>query len=126
MSKRKSPEILIGLDRLVTERVIEAREAARLNKREFSERLGLADSSYSPYEAYKIPFTIDMIQRISRILGRPVEYFLGLDTGLTEDEDQLLASYRAIDNEDIKRLALTVVQDSAAIYIVQPPASRSS
>ena len=120
MSKRKSPERLIGLDRLVTERVIQAREAEGLNKREFSERLGLADSSYSPYEAYKIPFSIDMIQRISRILGRPVEYFLRLDTGLTEDEGQLLASYRAIDSEQGRRIALGVVRDSAVEYRTKP------
>ena len=87
-----------------------------MNKREFSERLGLADSSYSPYEAYKIPFTVEMIQRISRILGRPIEYFLGLDTGLTDDEGQLLAIYRAAPTAEARATALRMLRT-----LISPP-----
>lgn len=94
MSKKSVPERISTLDRLVTERVIQARQAAGLNKRELGERLSLADSSYSPYESHRIPFTVEMIGRLSRILGRPIEYFLGLDTGLTERESRMLAVFR--------------------------------
>jgi len=94
MSKRKSPDRIVGLERLVTERVIQARQDAGLNKRELGERLGLADSSYSPYENFRISFTINMLERLARIVDMPVEWFLGVESELTDDEQSLLSIYR--------------------------------
>lgn len=109
MSKRRSPERITGVERLVTERVIQAREAAGLNKRELGERLGLADSSYSPYENYRIAFTVDMLDRAAHILDRPLSWFLGLPSELTDDEQRLLSIYRRARTAGLGDLVLGAV-----------------
>jgi hypothetical protein len=48
--------------------------------------------------------------RLARILGRPVEYFLGLDTGLTADEGQLLAHYRGASDAEARAMILRLVR----------------
>ena len=83
------------IDRQVTERVVvRAREAAGLQKCELAEKLGLSKSGYTPYEKFEGVFTVDQLFRLSSILGRSVEYFLGLDHPLTADEDHMLGLYR--------------------------------
>jgi len=110
MSKRKKPEKLGERERTVALRVTEARSAVGMTKRELADRLGLEESSYSPYENFGIAFNIDMLDRLSRIFNRPVEWFLGLPTELTADEQQVLALYRRA--KDLQRgvVALAVLE----------------
>ena len=97
-------------ERAITERVMRVREEAGMTKTEFAERLGLSKQGYQPYEKYEAPFSISHLFLVSRILGRPLEYFLGLDTGLTEDEGQLLASYRSTAADDVRAMILRAVR----------------
>jgi transcriptional regulator with XRE-family HTH domain len=90
---------LSDADRVVTERVIQAREAAGLSKTDLAAKLGLSKQGYQAYERYQVHFTVAQIFTIARIVGRPVEYFLGLDTGLTPDEERALSYYRAAREE---------------------------
>lgn len=114
----------------IAQRVKQAREAAGFSQKDMAKRLGLTEAGYGHYERDRQTFTVEQLLQVSRILGRPVEWFLGLDTGLSEDEGQLLALYRAIDSEQGRRLAVTLVRDAAAVEYNfqpdQPPASRSS
>jgi len=68
----------------------------RPTQEEMGQALGLSQVGYSHYEACRVPFTIEQLFILSRILGRSVEYFLGLDNGLTEEEDELLTRYKAL------------------------------
>jgi transcriptional regulator with XRE-family HTH domain len=83
----------------VTERVIRAREEAGLTKTDLAEKLGLSKQGYNPYERFQVCFTVAQIFTVARVVGRPVEYFLGLDTGLTSDEERALSYYRAAREE---------------------------
>jgi len=81
-------------DKEITDRVIQARERAGLNKVEFADRIGLSKQGYTPYELGKTAFTVQQLFKIASVLGRPVEYFLGLDTGLTGREERVLILFR--------------------------------
>ena len=83
-----------AIQREVTRRVAEARQAEGLTKTEFAARLGLSKQAYNGYEKGETVFSVVQLFRVSEILNRPVTYFLGLDSGLTSDEEQLLAIYR--------------------------------
>jgi transcriptional regulator with XRE-family HTH domain len=81
-------------EQAITERVMRAREDLGMTKTEFAEKLGLSKQGYQPYEKYRAPFSISQLFQISRILERPVAYFLGLDTGLTGREERALMLFR--------------------------------
>lgn len=102
--------IVVGIDRLVTERVAQARQMRDLNKRELADKLGLAESSYSPYENYKIPFTVAMLERLSRILNMPIEWFLGVSCDLEADEQQMLSMYQRAKQAGMATYALGVLE----------------
>ena len=106
MVQKVTPE-----DRRVTDKVIEAREKAGLNQAELADRLGLSRSGYNPYEKYESAFSVAMLFQLAPILGKPVEYFLGLDTDLSEDEAELLACYRRLpdDRRPLARAMLNVL-----------------
>ena len=57
--------------------------------------LGLSTAGYGHYDRGRQPFTVDQLFTLSRILGRSVGWLLGLETELSEDEDQLLTVYRS-------------------------------
>ena len=101
---------VVGIDRLVTERVARARQMRELNKRELADRLGLAESSYSPYENYKIPFTVAMLERLARILNMPIEWFLGVSCNLETDEQQLLSMYRRLKAAGLGTVVLSATE----------------
>lgn len=85
-----------GLESFVAERVSVARELRGFNKRELAKRLGLAESSYNPYELKRIPFTLAMLERLVPILEMPLEWFLGVGE-LSDGESHLIAQYRKAD-----------------------------
>ena len=75
--------------------------------------LGLSLSGYGHYDRGRQPFTIEQIFQLSRILGRSVEWLLGLETELGEDEDQLLTAYKSIESDTLRSLALQSVRNAA-------------
>lgn len=101
---------VVGLERCVTERVIQAREMRGLNKVELAERLGLKGSGYSPYENFKIPFTLAMLERLVRVLDMPLEWFLGIEGRLEDDEHYLLSMYRRSKEQCRDRLVLDTLK----------------
>jgi len=84
-----------NIERLVAQRVVSARESLGLMQTEVADALGLSKQGYNPYETHG-RFLPTQLVELSRLLGRSVDWLLGLDTDLTEDEDQLLAVYRAL------------------------------
>lgn len=98
-----------NINRAVAERVIRAREEAGLQKNELAEHLGLSKSGYTSYEKFEVPFTVEQLFQLERILERPVSYFLGLPTDLTSDEEQLLTAYRQIPQKAARQAALGMV-----------------
>lgn len=98
-----------NINRAVAERVIRAREEAGLQKNELAEHLGLSKSGYTSYEKFEVPFTVEQLFQLERVLERPVSYFLGLPTDLTSDEEQLLTTYRQIPQKAARQAALGMV-----------------
>ena len=103
---------LSKLEVAIAERVARARKLAGLTHKAVGEALSLSESGYGHYERGRQPFTIDQLFQLSRILGRSVEYLLGLDTGLTPDEDELLTAYRAIASDEIKCFVLDAARSA--------------
>jgi len=100
---------------MIIRRVKQARGIAGLSQNELGNHLGLSKAGYGHYERGRQPFSIEQLFKLSRILGRSVEHFLGLDNGLTEDEDALLATYRSIGSPEIRELVRDVAKDQARL-----------
>lgn len=81
----------------IARRVVKARKAAQVSQEQVADALGLTRSAYGHYERGRSPWTAEMLFQLERILGVSVAYFLGLDIGLSEDEDELLTRYRALE-----------------------------
>ena len=82
------------LNRDIAKRIRTLREEAGLSQEELGSKLALSKVGYGHYERGTHAFSAWQIVRLSRILNRSVPYLLGMDTGLTPDEDQLLQLYR--------------------------------
>ncbi len=93
----------------IARRVKDARTRAGLSQRDIAKKLGLTEAGYGHYERDRQTFTVEQLFKISRILGRPVEWFLGLDSDLTADEGQLLALYRAAPSDAARAMVLRLV-----------------
>jgi transcriptional regulator with XRE-family HTH domain len=88
MAETRSRNGVIGL------RVQAARKAAGLSQEDLGRRLGLSKGGYGQYERGLHPFTAEQLFQLAAILDRSVSYFLGLETGLSPEEDRLLLLYR--------------------------------
>jgi transcriptional regulator with XRE-family HTH domain len=80
----------------VRKRVIVAREANGLTREELARKLSLEYQSYSHYERGRFAFTVEQLFQLARILGYPIAYLLGEETGLKEDEEHVIGMYRAL------------------------------
>jgi transcriptional regulator with XRE-family HTH domain len=100
--------------RAIAQRMKTAREEAGFSQEELGRKIGLTKVAYGDYERVKRLFDTDQLFQLSRILGRPVEYFLGLETNLTDDEGQLLALYRSIDSQQAKEIVMATVRQAAS------------
>jgi transcriptional regulator with XRE-family HTH domain len=99
--------------RAIAARVREARKVAQLSQEDIARKLGLTDGGYGHYERGRQPFTLEMIFKLAIILGRPVTYFLGLDSGLAEDEDRVLALYREARAAGLGPMVISVLEGIA-------------
>jgi len=113
--------IVSKLEAAITRRVTEARQKAQLTHKEVGEALSLSETGYGHYERFRQPFTIEQLFQLSRILGRSVEWFLGLDNDLTPEEDHLLALYRNASDDRQGIISQIVVDDGEARIIYSPP-----
>lgn len=80
----------------IIRRVRDARDALGLTQEQVGAALSLSKYGYGHYEREVQPFTVDQLFTLSRVLGRSVEWFLGLETGLSEREDHLLTIYKGL------------------------------
>lgn len=96
----------------IAQRVREAREAAGLSQEETGRAIGLSVVGYGHYDRGRQPFTVEMLFELSVVLSRSVQWFLGLDTGLTDTEDHLLTCYRQTTNAG--REAIRTVAEAMA------------
>jgi transcriptional regulator with XRE-family HTH domain len=97
-------------DRAIAQRIRGARKTAGLSQEDVALRLGMTDAGYGHYERGRQPFTLELVFKLADILGQPITYFLGLDTGLTEDEGRVLALYREARAAGVGSIAMAVLE----------------
>jgi transcriptional regulator with XRE-family HTH domain len=107
----------------IANRVRGAREEARLSQEDVAVKLGLTGAGYGHYERSRQVFSVEQIFLLSRILNRPVEWLLGLETSLSDSEGVLLTAYRRIANPETQQMCLDIVTTIAERYPVAPPSS---
>ena len=108
----------------ITDRVIQIRLEARMNKVEFAEIIGVSKQAYTPYEQYETEYTLEQIFIISRYFKKPVTWILGISTNLTKDEDELLYLYRSISEEALRIAALGSVKGLVGASATVKPESK--
>lgn len=81
--------------------------------KDVSEALGLSEVGYGHYERGIRAFTVEQLFQLSRVLGKPVTFFLGLDTGLDPEAEDLLFHYRRIQHPIIREAARDAVRREA-------------
>jgi transcriptional regulator with XRE-family HTH domain len=104
MAETRPRDASIGL------RVQAARKAVGLSQEDIGRRLGLTKGGYGQYERGLHPFTAEQLFQLAAILDRSVPYFLGLDTGLTPDEDRLLTLFRRARTMGLDDLCLRMAE----------------
>lgn len=99
----------------IAKRVRSARENMnpKLTQEEVGDKLGLSQVGYSHYEAFRVPFTVEQLFKLSPILGRSVQYLLGLERDFTDEEDELLTWFEQIETPEFRQRVLNAVKDQA-------------
>lgn len=102
--------------KLVGQRLRSAREDKGLTQEDLADALGISKSQISHFERGANLLTIEHLKKLPRILGRPVNYFLGESSSsrLTPDEDELVSLYRQVP-DDLKALCM----ETAKLYVVE-------
>lgn len=125
----KGDNVVTKLEEQITQRVISARLTASLSRQDVGERLNLGEQSYGHYERGRYAFTVEQLFQLSRILGKPVTWFLGLPSELDPDEDELLALYRLIADPNMKKWAVAslraLVVSSGGIVPTRPTGTKT-
>jgi transcriptional regulator with XRE-family HTH domain len=88
-----------------------------LTQDEVARHLGLTRAGYGHYEREDQPFTVDQLFQLSRILGKPITWFLGIDTGLREDQEELLAIYDSIPDQEERDQARDLLRTFARPWL---------
>jgi transcriptional regulator with XRE-family HTH domain len=102
-------------EKALARRIQRARKAAGLSQGELGARLGIEQSTVSLIETGVTEVGAIRLVKISAILGRPVTWFLGLDTGLADDEAELLHLYRQIDDERMRAMVMNTARDAVRL-----------
>jgi len=113
--------------REIASRVRAVRESLdpRLTQEEVGAKLGLSKVGYGHYERGSQPFSVWHLYQLARVLGRPIEYFLGLATDLRLDEQTLLGAYRRLDGSAHQARVLVAFLEMCRIWDEAPPVSPS-
>lgn len=96
------------LDKSIGKRIREAREQYGLSQTDVGDRLGLSGVGFGDIERGKNQISVEYLVQLSNLLGRPVEYFLGLDTGLTDQEGELLFIFRSLPDDPARATARAI------------------
>lgn len=93
----------------IAARVRAERVRLGLSQADMARGLALSPSGYGHYDRGAQPFSVEQVLHLSTLLGRSVEWILGVRTALAEDEERLVVAYRAIDAPALRRFALDMV-----------------
>ncbi len=98
----------------VIDRVVHAREDLGLSRKGVANALGLEEQSYGHYERGRSAFTVEQLLILSRVLRRPVGWFLGLPGELDEEEERLVHLWR-MTGKDMRRIVIGMLDKAAEI-----------
>jgi len=104
-------------EKALARRIKRAREAYRpkMSQEELGKRLGIEQSTVSLIENGVSEVGAIRLVKLAEILGRPVTWFLGIDTDLAEDEAELVHLYRQIDDERMRTMVMNTARDAVRI-----------
>ena len=99
--------------RIISERLIRARQELDLSQKDVAEMLGLTYQGYGDFERKRAP-SIDYLMELSRIYKKPFHYFLGIDDPafLSEDEAELLNVYRGVEPGPVKDYIIKMLRST--------------
>jgi transcriptional regulator with XRE-family HTH domain len=89
-------KVVGNLEKIAAKRIKQAREAEGLTQAELADSLGVTRALITSLENGRSTLILKHLEVLPKILHRPISYFLGLDTNLTADEEELLALYRSL------------------------------
>lgn len=84
------------MNKLVGSRIRQARKEMGLTQAELADSLGCHPSLVTKMEKGDSSVTLKNLFGLPRALYKPLEHFLGLDMGLSEDEMEWLAIYQSL------------------------------
>ena len=99
---------------LIGKRVKKARREKGITQEKFAEELGVSVSFVSQVETGEKKFNLARISEVSKILERPISYFVDGYEGKSEDELQEIIDLLKGMNDKQLKLALDVVRAIAA------------
>ena len=104
-------------EKALARRIKRAREAYRpkMSQEELGKRLGIEQSTVSLIENGVSEVGAIRLVKLAEILGRPVTWFLGIDTDLADDEAELVHLYRQIDDERMRAMVMNTARDAVRI-----------
>ncbi len=108
------------IDKEIARRLAGAREEAGLIKADMADRLKITKQGYTPWEAGEHIFTANDLIQLSKIVGRSVDWLMGIETQYPPEVDELVHSYISIRNPALRRLALGHVRAVAEVREDQP------
>lgn len=85
-----------GLGDIAARRIKAARLAEGLTQAEIGDYLGLGRDAVSKIENGYALLSLRHLEKLAKILNRPITYFLDIDIGLSSEEERVLAIYRAL------------------------------
>jgi transcriptional regulator with XRE-family HTH domain len=114
-----------SLTREIASRVRAAREGLepKLSQEELGAKLGLSKAGYGHYERGTQTFSVWHLYQLARVLGRPIEYFLGLPIESRPDEQTLLRAYRRLDGSAHQARVLIAFLEMCRLWDEAPPTS---
>lgn len=104
------------VSRWLAKRVAEARESVSMTQADLARELGLTPQGYNPYERHG-RYTVEMLLKISEITGRSVQWLLGIETGLSEEDERLLTAMHQIGESVVRDVVLLVAQHHARLSV---------
>jgi len=110
----KVEQMVSQVEQRVIDRVIRARQDADLSRKDVARALHMEEQGYGHYERGRTAFTVEQLLILSRVLRRPVTWFLGVPSDLGPEEERLLHLWR-ITNKDMRRMLLEMLEKAAEI-----------
>lgn len=103
----------MDMNKIVAQRIMEAREQKGLFQKDIAAALDLSTNAYNSIENGKTNLTINVLYRISEILQLPVSKLLNINEGDTQNNHNNLVVtqnhngtlYFQVSNEQMERLA---------------------